>query len=132
MIERPIRRIVIGIAHGREWATEEVITKRRSRRARRKIKICRKCKQPIRGEYYSNRVRSKSYWGWTTGWHRHGRGRHYGSSFGVLPYPRMCIHLICENCWRGEKLHADGTLTKFIDLGKPAGMNVRIVPFRSR
>ena len=132
--EIKIRRVVIGTRIGGEWKTLEVITKRRARSARRRIKLCHECRKPILpgDEYYSDKILGKFHWGWTTGWHTHRRGWHYGPYYGPLPRPRFHIHLVCEKCWRGEKLYSSGEYTKIIDRSKPPGLKTRIVPFKAR
>ena len=127
-----VRRIVIGASKPR-WRTFEVITIRR-KRGRGVFKMCRECKRPILpGEnYYSDKLLSKNPYGWKTGWYRHQRTYHYGPYYDLLPRSRFYYHIICERCWRGERLDPHGKLTKFVDRAEPVGHKIIFSPFEAR
>lgn len=109
-----IKRVVIGYRLKEGWRTEEVITKRRARIPHHRLKICHECWEPIRNgqEYYSD---------------RHWYGRGCATPWGRAWRGRVNYHIICERCYRGDPMSANGKLVKFYD---KLGRRAWVAPFK--
>lgn len=120
------RRMVIGHNDGMRFRTQEVITKLKARDCYR----CHECGGLVNNgeEYYQDRLKGWARFSTHHGKvykHTSGRGRlTYGRGRKLPPKMRFYNHLVCERCWRGIQLCADGDLVKFVNRSKPEGSRV--------
>ena len=91
-----LKKIVIGHREYEEFSyigkklKKFVVDEVITKKKRIRYMICRECGEPIREkEYYDDWIRYE-------GWYR---------------------HIVCEKCWRGDKLHADGNYVKIVCRG---------------